>query len=271
MKYYIAALIFVSATSASAQAIDEQKVNGYFATVSVIENHPQCDGADETAFELLLNAPNLSFSLRGIDGDNTAYVGDDNRWDDLGRPRCYITERRGALAKRIEVPCPNSFTQEELQARLEHLSVGLDFSGALTICQSLTGKRSLEGDWNADLTVNGQLTTVDGAYVSSTEHFCRRSRELPDTKVSVTYADAGLIGREDGPFERASGAYHLRITGLPVDVPEESGLSVDLSTDAAFYPVFENTIECPANGCGDRSAWDISNPGPTWFGHLQCN
>ncbi len=269
-KYLAPVLLAPVPAAATAQTIDEQMVNGYFAQVTLIEDHAQCDGAGETAFELSLDAQDMEFNLRGVDGDSIAYVGYPQSWNDAGRERCYLTESRGTKRTQFEIPCNASLTQAELQAKMEQLSVSLNFSGTLAICQSPTDKKLLDGSWTATLEVDGQQSSYDGEYAVSTEHYCRRSDDAPGTRVAVTYANSGLLAREDGPFERAAGAYHLRILDMPIEIPDANGIAVDLRTGATFFPVFEGAVECPKEGCGDHGVWGISDIGPYVWRDRHC-
>ncbi len=268
-KYLAPVLLALVPAAVAAQTIDERKVNGYFAPVILIEDHPQCDGAGETAFELSLDARDMDIDLRGVDGDNVAYVGD-APWSNVGRERCYITQRRGVERTRIEIPCNPSLTQAELQETLDELSIGLDFSGTLAVCQSPTDKQLLDGSWTATLTVDGRQSSHSGAYAVSTEHYCRQSDDASGTRVAVTYANTGLIGREDGPFERSVSAYHLQIMDMPIEIPDANGITVDLQTDATFYPVFDGAAQCPQEGCGDHGVWGISDIGPYVWRDRHC-
>ncbi|MEL6681274.1 MAG: hypothetical protein AAFQ09_01360 [Pseudomonadota bacterium] len=118
--------VVIAAMPAIAQTIDQEMVNGYFAPVVVIADHPQCNGTGQTAFELTLEAAEMDFDLRGVDGDNIVYVGDD-RWGEVRRQRCFVTQRRGVDSTPIEIPCEPNLSRAEFQERMDGLSVSVNF------------------------------------------------------------------------------------------------------------------------------------------------
>ncbi len=184
-----------------AQTDPESGTNAYLAPMTVLADHPQCQGAHARAFNLTMIAEDLRFRIGGdnwygtvdLGGDqNRTSVADDDRCsvtyrarygdyetkvscgDDAGtspdqRPillaprQCFITERKGTEIMQLPVACDDGRPPIDLNEAMRGVSARLDITAQATMCQTLTSFRVVDGEWTATLQIDDQeyVTTQD--------------------------------------------------------------------------------------------------------------
>ncbi|WP_341367416.1 hypothetical protein [Yoonia sp. BS5-3] len=194
------ALPNVGATQTIEELIERLNPRTYFAPITVLGDHPKCNGPGEVAFSVEIVADDLDFEVEGETWDGSVYQYNDPRegWIDetciIGQtnfgarpihnaelchsdydgkgsnqtviqreaPKCYITQRSGTEETQFEIPCDVSRSPSSLNALVEQADIQVDALVRADICQSLTGIALIESSWTLDLEFGGYHSTAEG-------------------------------------------------------------------------------------------------------------
>lgn len=194
-----------------AQTTQEQLINllltgdtsKFSAPVTILNDHPQCNGPGMVAFSVLLEANDVDFDVSGDQWDgtvqqfsrydaltetNTCIMGQQLHGRITGRPEdrcnvsesrrqvfredigptlCYRTERRGTEKASVEVACPtdvNSDQPESLNALVRAADIEIDMSASADVCKSLSGVGLLNSEWSIAVTTGDETETFTGRF-----------------------------------------------------------------------------------------------------------
>ena len=250
--------------------IDSIPQNAFFAPFEIIEDHPECSNAGETAYRLKLDADNVVFPA----GTADALVANNQVISaPTTVPRvCYRYERRGMERIQIRVPCDGGSSGREL-GRIEELFGGatpqLKVSAQVTTCLSIENFQVLDGSWEAEYMFGGQSFKYEGLVVVED----RDAMLSNNMQASISYTPQGrtlsygmplysMIARADPwdahLFIAETSLLHLRLRCLPVPTVQREGRRVFTDAILAFVPVGEDKIclgsECEAPSLPKRVA-----------------
>lgn len=217
---------FAPPNAGAAQTIEElierHNPRTYVAPMTILDDHPMCNGPGEVAFSVEIVGNDLDFKVEGDTWDGTVYqyndphegwVGDTcilgktsfGLWpvpyeelchsDYNGNqssqrviqgevPKCYITQRSGTEETQIEIPCDVYRFPSSLNALVEQADIQIDALVRADICQSLTGIAIIESSWIADLEFGGNGTRAEGVLGSAVNEI---SEDMITPHVTLNY------------------------------------------------------------------------------------
>lgn len=219
----------VGATQTIEELIERLNPRTYFAPITVLANHPKCNGPGEVAFSVEIAADDLDFKVEGDTWDGSVYQYNDPRegWIDEtcivgqtkfgarpihhaelchsdydGRgsnqtvmqgeaPKCYITQRSGTEEMQIEIPCDVSRSPSSLNALVERADIQIDALVRADICQSLTGIALIESSWTVDLEFGGDRSRAEGILGDQVNEI---SEGMATPKIRLNYHRSGFGG-----------------------------------------------------------------------------
>jgi len=145
-RYISYTLISVIPTAVMADTIASNIPNGYFAPLTVIEDHPQCNGPGQAAFEVSFETADLSYEAQHVDGRQTASVSADGVVTS-DASRCFVTNRRGTERIQVEVNCDDGAKRHSPFETYDTSQNALSVSGSFTACQSPFAFELLDSWW----------------------------------------------------------------------------------------------------------------------------
>lgn len=227
----LCATIFCFTLSAPgfAQTDPETGVNAYLAPMTLLSDHPQCQGADARAFSLTMIAEDLRFRIGGenwygtVDlgaDQNMTSIADDARCsvtqrarygnyetkvscrDDAGfrseqspillAPRqCFITERKGTEIMQLPVACDDDRPPIDLNEAMRGVSTRLDITAKATMCQTLTSFRIVDGEWTATLQIDDQEYVTTQEVLQEHPGLCRDAPDIVVPRAGISISLAG--------------------------------------------------------------------------------
>lgn len=298
LKHLSLCLFAIAPSFGAAQVIPDTTINAAFAPVSIVEDHPACQNAGDTAFRVAMRADGLHFRLGGpnwqgfIDVQPTetsvssadcsslerrgadVYEADCSRTasypSGAGLPvkeqkHCYITERKGSERVRRPIPCEVDETKRNLNDLVSVEELQLNVEGEVTICQSLTSFHILEGQWSAVIAFGDETVTYDGQMILPGAANCRAIDPLGTPRVGISYspaqAPAGLGARY---YRQGPTFLRLWMDRVVVPLAGTEGAPVLLETGAVFFPTVDGQAFCPLDGCAidNRESFDV---GEIWW------
>lgn len=283
-SFAIISVIFIG--PAAANEIGPGQLNTGFATVAALESHPSCNGAGDRAIKMQFEMENLYFRLASsswdrdlgvyptdvsVDPDSctiTERRGGEtmelqcNRYtEDETRPvqQCTVTERRGVERIELQVDCPDQDAGQDLFSSVTTHTPRLDISGTVTMCQSLASYRVVEGEWQADVTIDDQTVRSEGELLLPGSYACEGAVDDPRPRGGIAYfPEPTLLSGQPLGFQRHHSFYRFWIDHLPVQLPNTADAAVLLQSSALFFPTLENEKHvCEDRGC---SGWPNQRP-----------
>ncbi|MGJ8586933.1 MAG: hypothetical protein ACSHXW_02160 [Yoonia sp.] len=266
---------FIAAPVASdADTISSDIPNAYFAPVSVIEDHPQCDGLGQTALEFTFNTENLSFEVLGGVRFNQAYV-DAGGGSTIETEKCFVIQRNGV--ERIEVPirCGEGRTSTSPFERVDLEDLSLSMSGKFLACQSPTSFRIMSSDWTVEVSGQTGLQRYEGEFFEFEDAGCENARIVRAPQATLSYNLAGITGPTTSPFslyrwnrndrvvEAAPTHFMIGLTGIPILERNGTESVLRAKTTATFFPDLAGETDC-RDGICRLPSW--LQP---WFGLIQ--
>ena len=258
------------------EAIDSIPQNAFFAPFEVIEDHPECSDAGETAYRLKLDADNVAFPA----GTSDALVANNQVISaPATEPRvCYHYERRGTDRTQIRVPCDGGSYNRDL-GRIEKLFGGatpqLKISAQVTTCLSIENFQVLDGSWEAEYMFDGQSFKYEGLVVVEDSAAIMSN----NMQASISYTPQGrtlsyetphysIVARVDPEdahlFIAETSLLHLRLQCLPVPTVLPEGTRTTTGAILAFVPVGKDMI-CHGNECDAPSLPNrVARPQHEW-------
>lgn len=275
-------LAMIPLTSA-AQTIPDTIANAAFAPVTILEDHPGCNRPGDTAFSIAIRADDLHFRLTGPTWDGFVDVnpmdapasaancsGLERRGTDIhafdctttssyptgvGLPvsvqkKCFVTERKGTEVIRRETSCEVTEPARDLLDLIANENPQLDVQAEVTICQSLTSYRILDGHWATTITVSGETAVYDGQLILPGSLDCSATNQPFTPRVGVAYKPAQLPADLDQEIYWNYPTFaRLWIDNLAVPLPGTEDAPVTLETSAAFFPTVNGQAICPNSRC----------------------
>ncbi|MEO9518249.1 MAG: hypothetical protein ABJH45_10610 [Paracoccaceae bacterium] len=290
LKHLFLYLFTVIPLTSAAQTISDTNINTAFAPVTVLEGHPACNQPGDTAFSVAMRTEDLHFRLTGPNWygsvdvkpmetpDSTTNCSfPERRGADINKSnctntyipvseekQCYILVRKGSKVVEREVHCePNDSRRDLIDlAAAEDLRLGVE--AEVTICQSVTSYRILEGRWSAAIAVDNKIAAYDGQLILPSSLDCYETDQPFTQRAGVTYSPGQTPADFDGKVDWNYPTFvRLWIDNLAVPLPGTEESPVALETAAAFFPTVNGKPICPSGNCAvaNRYTFDVGSTG----------
>lgn len=280
---FACALIIAAPASTQADTISDSAINTYFAPLTVIEDHPQCNAPGQTAFEITFRTDTLDYRSYNkelthralVDGDGDTIISgiEPNR-------RCFVTERRGGDVFQVEYECGEDEDQIPQSPVDEVVFDKISLSGRFVACQSLVDFDLVENSWEVAVLDNDAAEDVSAVYAGSFLEYpletCSAKDDHYATTARFTYALADIpstarsragqhlrFGTGD-QYTVPSARFVLFVSGIPIArryTPERDFFA---DIDAFFIVTVDGDSGCENGVCKPppivREAWRDSLP-----------
>ena len=151
--------------STYADTISPDIPNAFFAPLTVVEDHPQCNGPGEVAFAVNFEAPRLAFRATENDALNTAEIGSDGQVT-VEEARCHIIQRSGTEKMLVQVDCADGQITQSPFISLDFDNIDLSLAGRFLACQSPTQFAVFESNWVAMIRQDGETRAFQNDFLS---------------------------------------------------------------------------------------------------------
>lgn len=251
----------------SNRVIANAETNAFYARYLPIIDHPECQGADQIAFEVPLSASALSFGVYDVVNSDFAWVTRNTHGYKAG---CFVMQGFGRHGTRVEITCPaTTVTQLEID------SIGSDYSvnmaGNYVGCFSPQGVRTLDSDWSLDITTPDGTQTTEGAFVASYSKDALGGSEETSGKSSIFHtSNLGhnlgwtLESRDHELAQKlkTQSGLDVNISCVPLNAPSFDDHQLFLEVDIKFLLFDDERAACADESCPALSRPWQSRP---WF------
>ena len=252
----IAYASFISITSfAAADIIPPSTPNAYFAPLALVDNHPQCSGWGQTAYEVVFETNNLSFYVQTEGRRDRARVRADGTVT-IQHQSCAIIERRGTDPVRIEIPCDDVVVPKPRFSQRDLEQTALALSGRFLACQSPTAFDVLESNWEVIAKQETGTSTYSGSFFEFAEQGCEDTYDAEIPAAAFGYSVAGTFGahslyasgyrwRREQDIERALPThFRVELSKIPLLESNEERTNVIANASAIFFPTVNGNSAC---------------------------
>ena len=168
-------VVTAAGSAVYAEEISDDFVNGYFVPLTLVEDHPQCQGPGETAFQVEFDQTSVVFHPQSTFDDR----------------RCYVTQRSGNERVQAEVPCSSGNDVSSLAEPPDFAEYSLQVSASFTACQSPFGFSVLDSSWRADASGPTGAVTSSGSVFSVPAEGCSDARRENGPAMLLEYFQTG--------------------------------------------------------------------------------
>lgn len=245
---------------ALADEISEDVLNGLFAPLTILEDHPQCQGPGETAFEVEFDAPDIAFRARVRGATRQELLYDQNGLVVGTERRCFVQQRRGVEVMDVQVNCDGGAETEILAQPYDFDRIALRVTGAFTVCQSPFAFSLLESNWTA--VSDGPLGTVttEGEVFTVRPEGCQDATPYDEPALLLEYSHLGATPFRDvnrlrffqefgqvQPEETTH--FRLFFQDLPIIVDDAGEVGATANTGVYLFPTASGRNFCHDNLC----------------------
>ena len=186
---------------AFADSISSDIPNGQFAPLTILEDHPQCNGAGQTAFNVEFETGNLSYraqnaqSLREVAVSTDGVVAEDDA-------RCFVTQMSGVERIQVEVICSDCTLQRSPFEGRNLSQTTISVSGTFSVCQSPFAYEVMESSWRAQINNPKVQSEVTGTVFQYPVQGCEDAVPALGPKLYLDYVQTTSAGMPFGYSSR---------------------------------------------------------------------
>jgi len=234
---------------AAAETISLDMENAFIAPLTVVPDHPQCNGVGEVAFTTEFEADALSY-LAKDPADQSGIVVDAAGTRPAFVPRCFVTQMRGVERTQFEVPCIQDPPIPLMFSALLQKPPRLSLSGTITACHAPLSLKFLEASWETTATNDEQVTVTNGTLFHRQSGDCipRQDNDQPNAHINPSAHGINYTGTRRYPDNSVS-LYRIDLFNIPVVMGSGGAPSIHAFAPVFFFATFDGKGTCTDGVC----------------------
>ncbi|WP_342071207.1 hypothetical protein [Yoonia algicola] len=251
----VCTLIVTASVPTYADTIASNIPNGLFVPLTVIEDHPQCKGAEQTAFRVEFETGDVSYKAQHVQSLREAAVSADGVVAE-DQPRCFVGQRSGTERIQVEVSCNGGELQRSPFDARNLSQTAISVSGTFTACHSPFAFEIVESSWRAQINEPKGQSEVTGTVFQNPIEGCENAVPVLGPRLSLSYVQPTMANNRRFPHSSlnvvspAQATYfRLVLNDLPVLLNEGNVPFATVDTQIFLFPTDQGEGRCPGGLC----------------------
>ncbi|PXW70190.1 hypothetical protein C7964_10274 [Loktanella sp. PT4BL] len=252
---------FIAAPVASdADTIASDIPNGLFAPLTIIEDHPQCNGPGQTAFKVEFETGEVSYTAQHVQSLREASISSDGVILEE-EARCFVGHRSGTELRQVEVSCNGGELQRSPFDARNLSQTSISISGTFTACHSPFAFEIMDSSWRAQINEPKGPSEVTGTVFQNPVEGCENAVQVLEPRLYLRYVQTTSSGIPLGierrfPYDDVDVVspasptfFRLIFNDIPVLLNDNNSAFATVDTQVFLFPTDQGVARCPAGLC----------------------